>query len=302
MCSRSKSRIGLVLSCLVIAFSSDGSSDLSAQDADGNTKHAATESAKLKQTVAEAFRATHDGWSSDEVILNDELYQAFLSRCSSLLPSASEEKFGWTLLNLRKAGKLESKSTRRKQVNVDAVLPVAEIVARSITDQYSVSTDRVMVSPEMRADFDRLAKEIDSEADLYLVRRAAFQLRKTRRLRPELISRIVDWGRKIEIHSAQDVLASPELIPEHPGIYIFQDQSGYLYIGQSENLRERLKSHLTESHSFSLAKYLQQQGADKITIEIHSFAPDSRAKETMIRRAYESELIASRKPRFNIQP
>jgi predicted GIY-YIG superfamily endonuclease len=75
-----------------------------------------------------------------------------------------------------------------------------------------------------------------------------------------------------------------------------------LYIGQSENLRERLKSHLIESHSFSLAKYLHQKGADKISIEIHSFAPDSRAKETMIRRAYESELIASRKPRFNIQP
>jgi hypothetical protein len=67
-------------------------------------------------------------------------------------------------------------------------------------------------------------------------------------------------------------------------------------------LQERLKSHLDESHSKSLSNYLNTQEVNGITIEVHSFAPDSRAKETMIRRAYESELIASRKPRFNIQP
>ncbi len=259
-------------------------------------------SAELKQTVNKAFRLTHDGWSSDEVILDDELHQAFLKKCSAMLPSVSEEEFSWTLLNLRKAGKLETKSTRRRRVNVDPVAHIAEIVARSATDQFSVSLDRIMVSPEMRVEFNRLAKEIDPEVDLYLVRRAAFKLRKTRQLKPELISRIVDWGRKIEIYSAAKITAKPDIVPDHPGIYIFRDHTGYLYIGQTDNLKQRLITHLDESHSLSLAKYLKAQGAEKISIEIHSFPPDSRAKETMVRRAYESELIASRKPKFNIQP
>ncbi len=159
-----------------------------------------------------------------------------------------------------------------------------------------------MATPERRAEFNAAAKAIDSEVELYRVRKAAFKLRKTRKLRPELITRIADWGREISTHSVKQLKDDPKLVKPHPGIYIFRDKTGYLYIGQTDNLQERLKSHLDESHSKSLSNYLNTQEVNGITIEVHSFAPDSRAKETMIRRAYESELIASRKPRFNIQP
>ena len=128
------------------------------------------------------------------------------------------------------------------------------------------------------------------------------KLRKTRKLKPELITRIADWGREVTIHDANSIAANSQQIPEHPGVYIFRDRSGYLYIGQTENLRERLTTHLDQSHNQSLAHYLKEQGAKNISIEIHAFDPKSRAKETMVRRAYESELIRSRKPRFNIQP
>jgi hypothetical protein len=37
-------------------------------------------------------------------------------------------------------------------------------------------------------------------------------------------------------------------------------------------------------------------------VEVHAFPVDSRANEVVIRRAYESELIRSRRPRFNILP
>ena len=48
--------------------------------------------------------------------------------------------------------------------------------------------------------------------------------------------------------------------------------------------------------------YLADQGSADVTIEVHSFAEDSRISETMVRRAYESELIRSRNPRFNVRP
>lgn len=260
---------------------------------------------QLRAVVNQAFVQTHDGFSSDEVILQTELNQRFIATCREKLPETDAATFNWTLLNMRKAGLLKTKATKRNRVELDDVKPIAEIAARSVLDRTSVSTDRIMADPALRSKFDAAALKIDPDIDLYRVRKAAFQLRKQRKLKPELIVRIADWDRQITTHKIADLQSNIDVIPEHPGIYIFRDETGYLYIGQSDNLQKRLTEHLDESHNFSLAKYLsaaQEIEDANISIEIHSFPKDSRAAEVMIRRAYESELIRSRKPRFNIQP
>lgn len=259
-------------------------------------------SQKLRAVVRSAFVAVHDGWSSDEVILNSELNQKFIEQCQSRLPEIEEKAFNWTLMNLRKAGQLNIAATKRNSQSVSHLTPLAEIAARHIYDKYKLSTDQMMCDPQLRTEFDAVVKSIDHKADAYLVRKAAFHLRKQRRLKPELLVRIADWEREIQVFPLADVRANVDLIPKLPGVYIFRDQTGFLYIGQADNLNNRLKTHFEDSHNFSLASYLKDQSNDNITLEIHSFPADSRAKETMIRRAYESELIASRKPRFNIQP
>jgi predicted GIY-YIG superfamily endonuclease len=205
-------------------------------------------------------------------------------------------------MNLRKAGKLKAETTKRKKVDLTSVRHVAEIATRSLVDKHQCSIDRIMCDADLRKSFDETAQAIDESVDSYAVRKAAFQLRKARRLRPELISRIADWGRTIKSFTIDEILKDPTVLNEHPGIYIFSDSSGYLYIGQTENLRERLQKHLDESHNLSLAKYLKTESRDSILIEVHDFDPESQASKTMVRRAYESELIASRKPRFNVQP
>lgn len=260
------------------------------------------------RAIFDAFCQTHDGWSSDEVILRDELNRAFLDAVRQLkserkLADAdqTDAEINWRLLGLRKAGKLSGvKTTRRARTDVSEVTHLAEMAVRSIQDREKVSSDRVMTDPKYRDAFDAMVKKIQPKADLYAVRKAAFQLRKTRKLKPELITRIADWGRTISSYSVKELKASTDSLPAHPGIYIFRDQTGYLYIGQTENLRKRLTEHLDESHNLSLATYL---AADhQPVVEIHAFDPESRAKEVRVRRAYESELIASRKPRFNVQP
>jgi len=256
----------------------------------------------LDAVIVEAFKATHNGWSSDEVILNDQLNKAFIAACQKQLPAVEPASFNWHLMNLRKAGKLKIKTTKSNRTSVADVTHIAEIAARSIYDRHSISSDQIMAQPERRAEFDAIARSFDDDIDLYRVRKAAFQLRKARKLRPELITRIADWGRVVTTYSVVQLQQQPEIVAAHPGVYIFRDKTGYLYIGQTDNLQIRLKSHLESSHNRSLAEYLGDKTIEGITIEVHSFPPDSRAKETMVRRAYESELIASRKPRFNIQP
>jgi predicted GIY-YIG superfamily endonuclease len=259
----------------------------------------------LKQVVAAAFASVHDGYSVDEVLLDDELQAAFQRACQERSPDADPEECNWTLLNLRKAARLEAKTTKtrdRDEQSQEAVRHIAEIAARSVQDRHRTSIDRVMAKPQWRADFDAAALEISPEVDLYTVRKAAFQLRKTRELKPELITRLADWGREVKTVSLEELRERLELAPEQPGVYLFRDATGYLYIGEAADLRKRLGQHLEQSDRQSLASYLSERNAESITIELHTFAPDSRIKELAVRRAYESELIRSRNPRFNIRP
>lgn len=263
------------------------------------------DSDRLKNVVKEAFAAAHDGYSADEVLLDDELQAAFQTECRKRLPDADPERCNWTLLNLRKAGDLDVKATKSREVaegELDTLRHVAEITARAVQDQHRASIDRVMASPQWRADFNAAARKISPEVDAYLVRRAAFQLRKTRQLQPELITRLADWGREVRTYSVDELRDHPELAPNQPGIYLFRDASGYLYIGEAAELRKRLGQHLDQSDRQSLANYLKELKSDSVTIELHTFDPDSRIKELAVRRAYESELIRSRNPRFNIRP
>lgn len=256
---------------------------------------------ELKPTVKTAYAETHSGFSSDELILNDELFKAFIARCQSDLPDTPPKEFAWTLINLRKAGKLSDiQVTQRRNTDLSEVLHVAEIVCRSMTDKYQVSIDRILVDPALRREFNERAHQVDENSELYAVRKAAFRLRKTRRLRPELITRLADWGREIKSFSAEEVADDFEKVADGPGIYIFRDDTGYLYIGESNNLRRRLEQHLDESSSKSLASYLKDHDIADITIELHIFDPESRIRETAVRRAYESELIQSRNPKFNL--
>ncbi len=258
---------------------------------------------QIEAAVIQAFAAVHEGYSSDEVLLDDRLNARFLAACQARVPDVRPGQLNWVLLNLRKKGKLKSvKTTRRGRSVTEDIRPVAEIVTRSLIDRFQVSIDRIMAEPAMRREFDRLARDINETADLYQVRKAAFQLRKTRQLRPELITRIATWNRRIQSFSIADFRADETIVPPQPGIYIFHDDSGYLYIGQSENVRKRLSSHVNDDGNIRLAEYLIVTDPDDVRIEIHVFPVDSRAKELMVRRAYESELIRSRQPRFNVLP
>ncbi len=267
------------------------------------------ERTELERVVNQAFTKTHDGWSSDEVILNTQLNSEFIKACSESIDRTqfktelSEYAFNWTLLNLRKAGKLKSKATRRAASTRSFLgTHLAEIAARSLQDKYKLSSDKVMAHPKLRREFDHLISEQVEASDFYQYRKAAFRLRKTRRLKPELVLRVADWKIDIQHFKASDLSRDISKIPETPGIYIFSDKSGYLYIGEAIDLRARLEQHLDSSDRQSLASYLARQKLSEIKIEIHAFDPKSKGKQISARRAYESELIRSRKPKFNVRP
>lgn len=239
----------------------------------------------------------------DELIVDDQLQTAFLSACADQLPEIKPWRFNWTLLNLRKAGKLSDvPTTQFRRDNVADVRVIAEIAARSIQDKYDTTVDRILADPDWRRELDEAARQIHAEVNSYAVRKAALQLRKTRQLQPELVTRIANWGREIDVLPFAEIVDDIQRVPPRPGIYIFRDATGYLYIGEADNLRRRLQQHSQKSDRLSLANYLEQIGARDVSVELHTFEEGAPIERLSVRRAYESELIRSRNPRFNVRP
>lgn len=237
------------------------------------------------------------------MLLQTELNKKYLVECRHRMSDIRGFDFNWTLLNLRKAGALRDISaTKRRRDNSDAYLHAAEIAARFLEDRYSVNTDRILCDPRLRAEYDTEATKVAPHVDPYLLRKASLTLRKSRRLQPELVLRVADWKKDIIAMPAAQAEKEPSKVPRLPGVYIFRDTTGYLYIGESSNLHDRVKKHLDQSDRQSLASYLKTNGIKGVTLELHAFAPESPARLKPMRRAYESELIRSRKPRFNLAP
>lgn len=256
----------------------------------------------LRDVVRRSFFATHAGHSTDDVIIDDTLNAAFIAACSQELPSATPFQFNWDLYNLRKQPPgIGSVATVKRRAKHDEYLHASEIAARHMEDKHKLSTDQVLCDPEKRREFDAIAQEIAPGTSNYLLRKAALKLRKNRQLKPELIKRVADWGITVTTYTAEQLRADPDLIPRLPGVYIFRDSTGYLYIGEAGNLRGRIEKHLDHSDRKAVAHYFWENGFKGLSVEMHAFGEESDGCKATCRKAYEADLIRSRHPRLNIQ-
>jgi predicted GIY-YIG superfamily endonuclease len=260
------------------------------------------QSPNLRDVVRRCFFATHIGRSTDDVVIDDDLNAAFIAACLREIPSASVFDLNWQLYNLRKQppgiGKV---ATVKRHDNHDDYIHASEIAARHMEDRHGLTIDQVLCDPHMRREFDAVAQAIVPGVSVYLLRKAALKLRKNRQLRPELMKRVADWGTTVRMYPAEELRKKPDLIPRLPGIYIFRDRTGYLYIGEAGNLRGRVEKHLDHSDRKAVARYLWEHRYTDLIIEMHVFRKDSEGNKSKPRKAYEADLIRSRKPRLNIQ-
>lgn len=260
------------------------------------------------EAIVSAYQSASGGFSTDEIIIRDDLRTTWLAAVASDWSTRGDDWQTQTLLrllSLRKAGKLPAVTNRRGPAIDDSINPIAEIAARGVLDEHNVSSDELLCDPRLRKQLQVKAASIVPEVDPYAIRKAVLRLRKTRQLRPELTLRVADWHRSIDTFSRKDLeaaLKQPDRISRDAGVYLFRDATGYLYIGEANNLHQRLTQHLHDSDRLSLRSYLDSVAAGNVTIELHLFGPESPANQLAIRRAYESELIRSREPRLNVRP
>jgi hypothetical protein len=284
------------------------------------------------EKIVAAMRIAGDGYSVDEIVIDDDRRERLLDAINPdwhSLGDAWQRDTLLRLMSLRKAGKIDLRTTSRGRNADHQLAQIAEIAARSVLDRNPVSTDALLCDPRLRNQLQVAAIAIagpshvgvvdagsvpgdssTSEAvqadaiDAYSIRKHLLQLRKKRQLRPELVQRVADWDRKLETFSLEQLKA--ELISGNistgAGVYLFYDPTGYLYIGETANLKTRLTQHTNHSDRLALDQYLQSSANGSVTVELHTFGKRSPANELAVRRAYESELIRTRQPRLNVRP
>ena len=252
----------------------------------------------MRSTIRAAYLDTRQGYSSDRVVADPGMNKEFLGRCRSLGLDLHPKLINKTLLNLRKSGGLKGiKSKRTSFRNEDEYRFASEMAIRFIERRDGVSLDVVICDPNLAIEFDGLASDLSPGFSPLQYRWAALNLRKKKKLSPEIVPKIVKAA-SIKRYKISDVVIAD--IPKTQGIYFFIDtQEGItLYIGESENLQKRISKHLDHSDNKGLARWLWERGTDALWLDVQVL-PDT--TPTTHRRGLEAELIKNHQPVFNTQ-
>lgn len=262
--------------------------------------------------IIETFKRTHKGRSVDDVIVDDSLNFDFLknsiqkiygdiTKCEN--PIEVYTSLNHRLMNLRKAGKLGGVTTNRIVIkDNEDYRTAAEIAARQIADAHNTTFDRILCNPELRKEFDHIASEWSPGHSAYEYRRALLKLRKSRKLKPERVKRAIE---QLNIRSMKQNLQyygqNICTIPMQPGVYVFANENGYIYIGQSKNLRRRIDDYLSDrAHNVGFAQYLKKKAGSSREVSIELFVLPMGSKRSLL-DALEADLVKTRKPKFNLQ-
>lgn len=251
----------------------------------------------MNNDIRDAFLKAREGYSADRVVADPMLNERFLQACWQLGLTEPAAALNAQLLNARKGGSLRDlpRSKRTSFADEDEYRFASEVAARFLENHRGLTVDEIICDPEIAVEFDLLASRIAPGYTALQYRWAALNLRKSKRLRPELVSHIVS-STHADLGPVNDLDLSR--IPPAQGVYIFYSPATTLYIGETTNLRNRIGKHLDHSDNKGLAHWLWENGFTHVHLEIRVL-PEATSQR--VRTALERELIVSRKPVFNIQ-
>jgi len=210
----------------------------------------------MKETLVAALDATDRGFSADRVVADPVLNAAFLGECARLGLRGSPRELNRALLNLRKRGLMAGRKSKRTTFADESDYRfAAEIAARFLERRDGVTLDEVICDPQRASEFDQWPPGLRRGTRVCGTVWAALNMRKSSRLKPELLARVaspvaVRSYRVDEIDSAH--------IPATQGLYLFFTKSAALYAGRK---RESPQTHPETPRS------LGQQGCGEVALD-----------------------------------
>ncbi len=200
-----------------------------------------------EETVIESFNSTHEGYARDWVVIDPRHNSLFLERCRKLGLRSNEYsdfRLNHLLMNIGKTkkykGRLNEATKKSGFKSYNDCAFAAEIAIRTLQRTDGVTLDRILCDPELRSRFDTIAMKMAPGHTEIKLRCAAFNLRKTHRLKPIDLS-----ADEINLVAAGPIKKLPLAeISAMPGLYAFFDKTRPLFAGETDNLQERIQMHL----------------------------------------------------------
>lgn len=208
---------------------------------------------KTQRAVVEAFDEASDGYPVDYLFCDKQMAADFFRRCRERKLGGNATVWNRYLLELQSQGKL-AKPTREmplasKQQLADAG-DAAEVAWRLMGIDYQQTLDEILTSPEIAAEFDRLAGEFcGGELTSLDYRLAAWTIRKTSgKHRKAALREIEKHSGAIELQRmpfAESLFSDVDRAPlEASGVFVLYSQGAAIFVGQSKNMRQRIESML----------------------------------------------------------
>lgn len=250
-----------------------------------------------EEAIIRSFLSVGGQFSADRVIVDPELNERFVLACRDAGLTMPTADLNCRLLNIRKKGHLPrtGRCTATYFSDEEDYRFAAEIAARVLQRRDGYALDAILCDPELCRELDGLAQEIAPGFSSLQYRWAALNLRKSKKLSPEILGRVIQSETVLSFRIEG---LSSEAIPTSQGLYVFYDLPRTLYVGEASNLRSRLKKHLDHSDNRGLARWFWEHGITGALLEIHVLPCDTPVAH---RRALETELIRSRNPLFNVK-
>jgi len=207
---------------------------------------------ETESIVVEAYEKAE--YPADYILCDKDLNAEFIEIC--LKKGIGGSAFIWNryLLALRKAGKLPRSKKQPKQFTpeqMDQFGFASEVAWRLLAIDYEKTLDDILCSPDFSAEFDSLAKRFGPkhiEVSEREYRRAAMSIRKrshsARDLAAEKFGQWISKRLKLPQIGINESLESLE----KPGVFMLCTEDIGFYAGESENMRERIESTLSNEH------------------------------------------------------
>lgn len=208
--------------------------------------------AKTENGIIAAFQESAAGHSADYLLCDTELSKQFVSQCRAHGVAGNPYLWNQLLLRLRKSKKLPKSTQRTARLNfkeMDRFSFASEIALRLITTDYGKTLDNVLCSPEFVQEFDRIAAEFAPGFSSFQYRWAALAIRKrakdARRLAREKYRQWLEPQTKLPRRMGlEDCLGEKY---ERPGVYLLFTDDQELYVGETENIGQRIEQVLNHS-------------------------------------------------------